>query len=47
METLPRRKMGVFPAFVQVLFVCTSEQAFFVLKMNFILMVPMNLSKIS
>ena len=38
--------MGVFPAFVQVLFVCTSEQAF-VLKMNFILMVPMNLSKIS
>lgn len=34
-------------AFVPDLFVCTNKQVFFVLKMNFVLMMPMNPLKIS
>lgn len=40
-----RGKWNLSQAFVLLLFVCKSEQVVFVLKMNFILMVPMNLLK--
>lgn len=40
-----KEKWELAQAFVRVLFVCKSKRVFFVRKMNFILMVPMDLSK--
>lgn len=44
-ELYQGEKWELAQAFVQVLFVCKSKAVFFVRKMNFILMVPMDLSK--